>query len=339
MIHNIQKLRGVAALMVFFHHALGHFLAMGLSFPLFEWLARVGFLGVDVFFVISGLVIAKSLDKQPKATLFFKKRFFRIFLGYWPMFALAWVVHAFYHPERLPHIDLLGSFTLMSLKMDSLLIFPSWSLTYELFFYLLVGVLLLLTVTKPMFWMFLHSIAIIIKINTIKYHLYPLLDFLMSPMVLEFFAGFVLWRQRTALTQSRMLFYGVLVLGILGLLVGVHQEWHNAGLRVISFGVFSFALVYLALTTESKNQNKKPSLFVKLGDSSYTLYLFHTILLGWFYSVGLRDWLTQGSLAWIGFSLMILGTLVISHLLYLTIEKPLYQWAINYKSKELTTHH
>ena len=90
---NIQALRGIAALMVVVYHARPHFSAMGLSNPIYESIANFGFIGVDIFFVISGFVMAKTtVDKKPSINALTKhlyKRFSRIFLGFWPIFILA----------------------------------------------------------------------------------------------------------------------------------------------------------------------------------------------------------------------------------------------------------
>ena len=61
MLLNLQALRGVAALLVLMHHSLAHFKAMGLSNPVFEFVATHGNIGVDIFFVISGYVMAISV--------------------------------------------------------------------------------------------------------------------------------------------------------------------------------------------------------------------------------------------------------------------------------------
>ncbi len=66
---DIQQLRGIAVLLVVFQHA-------GILFP-------GGFIGVDIYFVISGYLITESLQNihqnQIPLVSFYKKRFYRIF--------------------------------------------------------------------------------------------------------------------------------------------------------------------------------------------------------------------------------------------------------------------
>ncbi|WP_158746956.1 acyltransferase, partial [Acidisphaera sp. L21] len=72
----IDILRGFAALSVVVYHVIAHFNwdAFPVSGPL-VWF-RIGWMGVDLFFVISGFVIAlsafRALDAQPDRSTFFQ---------------------------------------------------------------------------------------------------------------------------------------------------------------------------------------------------------------------------------------------------------------------------
>ena len=83
MYNNIQALRGIAAFLVVIFHLLPHFRAMGLSNIVFESIAQYGYAGVDVFFVISGFVMAKTTHNLPQnfssSKQFISKRFLRIY--------------------------------------------------------------------------------------------------------------------------------------------------------------------------------------------------------------------------------------------------------------------
>lgn len=118
------------------------------------------------------------------------------------------------------------------------------------------------------------------------------------------------------------------MLGSVALGLGVYLEAYNGGLRVLTFGFFAFALVVLAVWSEKYWRLRSKNWLTRIGDASYTLYLLHTIVLGWFFSVGLRDWLVNHDYVWTGFWGLITVTCVMSYLLYRLIEKPLYQEAI-----------
>ena len=72
ILNHIQSLRGISVLLVFFYH---------LKLKYFNY----GYLGVDIFFVISGFVITlmiyQEIEKTNKFNFynFYKKRFKRIY--------------------------------------------------------------------------------------------------------------------------------------------------------------------------------------------------------------------------------------------------------------------
>lgn len=162
---EIDLLRGVAVLLVIFHH---------LSEPTFgilqPWVPEVlteTWTGVDIFFVISGFVIYRSLrengfeagDKRPSLRAvghFFWRRFWRIFPAafFWAVIPLAVVVaaggfSATTTPEKIwdnfrSIVTLTFNYDLVYTKDNSVLLGPYWSLIVEEHFYLLLPWLLLL---------------------------------------------------------------------------------------------------------------------------------------------------------------------------------------------------
>lgn len=84
MVLLLEVARGLAALWVFFYHVKALFEDAS---PLIYQLASYGYLGVPMFFVISGYVItysAESTIKNGRASrLFLKNRFLRIYPAFW----------------------------------------------------------------------------------------------------------------------------------------------------------------------------------------------------------------------------------------------------------------
>src|SRR6266404_564785 len=82
---RIESMRGIAALTVVGFHVSNQFSAS----PAFGWFDRLafriltaffnGFGAVVIFFVLSGFVLARSLDANSNPTRFFRNRFFRLF--------------------------------------------------------------------------------------------------------------------------------------------------------------------------------------------------------------------------------------------------------------------
>lgn len=124
-------------------------------------------------------------------------------------------------------------------------------------------------------------------------------------------------------------------IGPLGLAVlvafAIGAQFHatNGSVRIFTFGMGALTLVMLALVLEQSRTLIANKIWVALGDASYTLYLVHPYLLTVFYFWGIRDFLAGQSvfLRETGFFLYLGLGLVISQVLYVRIERPLYRWA------------
>ena len=84
-LYQIDLFRFIAALMVvLFHYTFRGFIASSsiLEFPLLGFLFKYGYLGVDLFFIISGFVIYMSIEKS-NVYGFVKSRIARLYPAYW----------------------------------------------------------------------------------------------------------------------------------------------------------------------------------------------------------------------------------------------------------------
>ena len=149
---SIQGLRGFAILGVFAYHIHRALLVGGFSvaapadsttFAVLE----MGRLGVDLFFMISGFLIAASLVKHRNAVTFLKNRLIRIYPAFLiphlliftvgPLSAYGWMAHvepSEYSLHFLSNLLLLpGVFDLPIAQI------VAWSLSYEFAFYLLAA--------------------------------------------------------------------------------------------------------------------------------------------------------------------------------------------------------
>ncbi|NYZ69707.1 acyltransferase [Endozoicomonas sp. SM1973] len=126
MFYNIQMLRAFAAIVVFLHHALPHYTTMNGTASLLISFAEYGYIGVDIFFVISGFVICHTTIHKERnyhnLYKFVKHRMLRIYLGYWPFFFIAFLLSYYSDPQKLERIDLLGSFFLTNSNLYDLLL-------------------------------------------------------------------------------------------------------------------------------------------------------------------------------------------------------------------------
>jgi exopolysaccharide production protein ExoZ len=137
---SIQALRAVAALLVFWGHAINAVnLEVAAEFP-----PLYGPFGVDLFFVISGFVMVYSsegLFGRPGAPIkFFARRLARIVPIYWAATAiLVWFVVPYASTKAV-----LGSLLFAPhIPSEAPLLFVGWTLVFEMFFYTVFAIALL----------------------------------------------------------------------------------------------------------------------------------------------------------------------------------------------------
>ena len=334
-LHNIQALRAIAAIMVILHHALPHYNAMGGSLKIIRHISEWGFAGVDIFFVISGFIMAYTTFHKDRnttsATTFLKHRLYRIYLGYWPFFFIMLSILVVINSQRLSSINIIDSFTLSNTDMFQLVLPVSWSLSYELYFYFLFLFTFLFSVKKlyiiiPLFVGFILFLVLYAFFNpNFSIH------FLYSHFLLEFFAGVLLYMYKEYLMKRWIILLSLLIIGI-SLWYGINHETKNGFPRVLTFGTTALFIVIIALILEQENLYRAGKNFESLGNASYTLYLSHLIIIELFYLTGLRGFFTHDNIImpFIGLFLLITLCILFSLIYYKKIEKPSYQKAIKY---------
>jgi peptidoglycan/LPS O-acetylase OafA/YrhL len=143
----LDALRGVAALLVVIEHIFEQY------FPAFgEWTLthfRLGEFGVTVFFLVSGYIIPASLERRGSLKEFWIGRFFRLFPLYWLCLAAVLLLHFLgaYRGLSGEYLERWRLHTLINLSMVQdftgapLAMGQSWTLAYEMAFYVIVSVL------------------------------------------------------------------------------------------------------------------------------------------------------------------------------------------------------
>lgn len=353
MIHNIQALRFVAAFLVVMHHTLPPNIhpAHYASIPAwFTEISRYGFAGVDIFFVISGFIMAQTTrGLQPGLTSgmrFTLRRFLRIYTGYWPAFFLTLGLSIWLGIFQGPEISRLGSFLL--LPQQHYLLNVSWTLSYELYFYLLVGLVLCLTrrhaalvmgllfVALAVFVLLAHRAGMYLPQHYDGLAFLPQV-FLTSPLVLEFLAGFLLSEYLHRFPRQPVLPWLLLTLCAIAASVW-YQKWgglQGVGMaaflyypeRVLCFGTASLGLVALAAILPAGRHWLLRGM-QRLGDASYALYLLHipllVILYGlWFPKIPGLLWIAGGKLSLLSYLLLCIAAAWLYHR---WIERPLHRW-------------
>ena len=274
----IEALRAVAALAVAaFHFQLD--LARALPQTHLPDLIR-GAAGVDVFFVISGFVIARSAAAATPdhgAGHFAARRLIRIVPLYWSV-TLLYLVLAAMLPDRgntftLPMV--LASFAFIPYpRADGFMqpvIGQGWSLNYEMLFYAIYAVAIAMS-RRHASWIAIGALVLVTALGALP-TASPLVEFWTSSIMLEFAAGIVLaelyargWR-----LSRRLALAGVAAAVAFFLFAPIPPTEFNAG-RVLWLGLPSLLLVAsLALTD-------RPLIpvwrwVILLGAASYAMYL------------------------------------------------------------------
>lgn len=137
---SLNGLRALAILGVIWHHTAG----IQAGFPL----AQRGFLGVDLFFVLSGFLIATLLLREARSTggiglkAFYRRRFLRIMPAYWLMLAIVGAAMLVHHNPRLEHEYPYALLYVSNFVPMVTLLSVTWSLSTEEQFYLVIPALM-----------------------------------------------------------------------------------------------------------------------------------------------------------------------------------------------------
>ena len=314
MLINIQFLRFAAALLVVLYHASMHVRATGVDQgAVFAAAEAVGFAGVDIFFVISGFIMFHTTTGATgaRASLdFFKRRVARIYSGYWPFFLLAAAVFAWARPEHFAESKLWTSFWLWPMPLNQVLLDVSWTLSYEMYFYILFSALVLLSVRwrGQLVIAILALVAAYNLLNHFVFHRYaPDLYyhnsfewlFYTAPYLAEFFAGAVL--ASFAHRGSRRLGWSLLLWGIAGFAAAgvANTLWYDGKIeqgfhvvpRVLLFGIPSVMMLWGLVNLESHGRVAPERFSLATGGASYAIYLVHTIAFVATMKLGIYSWM------------------------------------------------
>jgi exopolysaccharide production protein ExoZ len=324
-------LRGLAAVSVFLHHLLPHYKAANGSLKFFINISHWGFIGVDLFFVISGFVISSSIFTKERnlhgASIFLKHRFFRVYSAYLPFVVIAIIILYITEPRRLHDIDLLRSITLTTSDMYKHALPVAWSLSYELYFYSIFGLLFFFNDRVLKITLNILFFIIVIRVLFINIPESSNLSFFFSSALFEFFAGVMIFLHKDRLLNRKLIPISLLII-FSGIFFAVGYNIRSGDMRFLIFGISASFTVILALQLEKNSIFTASGLLTKIGDSSYTLYLSHLLFLSALYFSGLRDYLNmqpQLITEW-GFVLFIIASIYISHYLYIYFERPTYRY-------------
>jgi peptidoglycan/LPS O-acetylase OafA/YrhL len=286
---GIQLLRGLAALLVVSHHSLEEARAISPNLAP-EWLIRAGAGGVDIFFIISGFIIysvtyGRSATDPERPGVFLLKRFLRIFPIYWICLAATlalWASHLFFRGLHLNAGIVLSCVFLLPTKTQ--IIGVAWTLVFEMYFYYLFAVSLLLRNARLSVALTAGFILAAIGLS----HFLPAgswQDVLSNPIALEFCFGLVLSHFiHEPFLRGAWLRYlwlpGLVLMGVAA--AYAENDGFTSGIapavRWFAWGIPAL-LVAVSFITIPFQKTLFTRLLLPVGNGSYSIYLTHPLMM------------------------------------------------------------
>ena len=328
---GIQALRFVAAMLV----VLAHSTAMvneRMHLDMYKW--RAGWSGVDIFFVISGFVMTISsgglMQRMDGWKIFITRRLIRIVPLYWVATTIKLVTILV-----LPSLALDSPLELWN-TIASYLFFPTfddqsllatpllkvgWTLNYEMLFYVIFTMALFLGKSPLKFTAVIFALAV--AINIFSTPSVPFIYGFLEPILMEFVMGMLVAKlclrvntinavvniearhgaknfidkllQYISTTKVGATIGAVAVLASFIIMFNCAQQpmWW----RWAYWGLPSMVIVAVIALCEPALRKVMPKLLATLGDSSYSLYLFHTFTVPLLGTLMLKLKLVQPTLA------------------------------------------
>ncbi len=310
-----------------------------------------GFIGVDIFFVISGYVMFKSFPKQQKLTPFdfvnfYKKRLFRIYpalllmLGLTSILAVLWLSptsfdlygkHLFFSSLSISNVIFAEGLSYFNPKTPVLL--HTWSLGAEMQFYMLFP-----------FFMLLYNIVkyrgnnagmalLLLTTFAAFFYAYSTVEhkgsfFLLQNRAFEFLIGMctaALPITKTETNKRSSVVCAVFILSCLTITSMIFtSSAHHPGLYTLAPVLLSAAFIALHVNVPIA-QTKLMDKVAYLGRISYGIYLFHFPI-----TLFARDIFHFNT--WTLLCINILITLPLAHISYQYFESPIRRYGYNIAS-------
>ena len=262
-LRSVQILRAVAACSVAAMHSY-----QDLGGPIGN--EGYGAFGVDLFFVISGFIMA-NVAVGREAGEFLKDRLWRIYPMWW-IAVVPWLVIL-----PLSAASIASSSTLWPVYTDGYHV-PAlqvgWTLSFELLFYFGVTAAL---ATRPIVPLGIYASCLIGALTMSM----PVLDFIGTPMTLEFLAGVIVARLPRRTTFGVVLLVGAALLTMTSPSVGSAKATliaQSAVWRPILWGLPAALIAWGMLCLEPLFRYRLVNPLVLVGDASYAIYLFHPLV-------------------------------------------------------------
>ena len=331
-IQTLDGLRGYAILMVIYHH-LPHIQGWTIYNRL-PSILRVGYLGVDIFFVLSGFLITRILIAEKKKNrfsfkVFYYKRALRIFPAYYLLLIATGII--FTWQDFLPNALYLSNYY-YSFNRDSHPLRHLWSLSVEEHFYLVWPLLLYylpLSKAEKIIKYVLPAIAIVSAIVTVIFLDNKLAEALIyrgtNYRILTLSLGGWLAFKEADIVKLKPVLLAVAALAIMAVYFYLKQP--GAVYTLLNLFLLSIVsvLIFLFALNAEKKTNILRTMFTNpvmsyIGRISYGLYLYHFPV---FYFFGITiNQIDTRPMNWQVIILPLIACFSIATISYFVIEQP-----------------
>ncbi len=322
----LDTLRGVAALMVVIFHGM-LFLEKNPS-SISYWLTHIfdlGKIGVVIFFAISGFVIVWSLSEKKSLRSFWISRFLRLYPAYWLSLVCALFLGGGLLWQEVDWATIMMNLTMIQqfFGFENIL-GVYWTLGIEIAFYATISLLFVMRFysDRAFFTLSLSFLAIALGLALLRFFLEKKLPVALPlSFSVMFFAALL---QRVVVEHNsfalryikRYLLFFFFAIPIISLLaynmdMGYNEVWYRYILSYVSA-----VLIFLWMVWSKWSS----SVGVYIGKISYSIYLFHPIVMEVFRSLLKSLYHSYGLFTAI--SALILFTVAIASLIYHTVEQP-----------------
>lgn len=269
MVHMHQRLKSLQAMRALGAIAVTWFHSSSLAPGNMDW--TLGAAGVDLFFIVSGIAMVISVREGTTAPQFLMRRAMRVVPLYWIATMSAYAFYAYRTGDLADPAHLFHSLLFLPAteKYTYPILYPGWSLNYEVFFYALLTISLAIYKQKTL-WFAAILTAALGAIST-RSGIYGI-DYYLNPHLLEFSAGILIGY--AIKNGAKIALHHGIACGIAAVAILATDPSGEDGNVAISWGIPCVLIVLFALSIENSSVIRS-RITQKLGDASYSIYLVH----------------------------------------------------------------
>lgn len=267
---SLELLRFLAAVLVLTHHYFGY---------------QHGFIGVNIFFMISGFVIMYATTINTE--YFFLRRLLRIIPLYW-LLTILFTMTLIFLPNLISksYFDLI--FLLKSLFFipfenngvgpgigHSPYLFLGWTLNYEIFFYLVFQISILINYKYRGVILVISFVIIQIILKSLNSESFILRTY-SHPIIFQFCYGifiFYLWEFFNYKSKKKKFFIYLFIIFVFFLIYDTEQNLNLKNNLRLYYSAWSLIIILAFIFIFEKII--KNNIFLAMGAVSYPIYLIH----------------------------------------------------------------